>query len=283
MKLGYDNCFALIIYKGAAEIVRVRKDRGVGHSLFKDNDYLLSIDDYQEELDIHTWSNSHYIESVHVVATAARADLLPPITSVAVPSKAEVDSALPAIQIAINDGGLSQQMRDYLKALLTEENRYTIAYPFAGKASSGFQAIILAVQKMASWEASLFAGMELRIRETLSSAEAPDGGRRTADFATRVRDAVALPQAAASHEEPARVEPVPVDPAEVQRQCKDDLQKVLAETMAKIAEIDRRLIDAGPVPAWRDTMNEVFETAMQVSRTLDYAPDDPQPVRRRGR
>lgn len=274
MKLGYENCFALIVYKGAAEIVRVRKDRGVGHSFFRNNEYLLSVDDYQENLDLHTWSNSHYIESAHVIATAPRADQLPPVTSVAVPSKTEVDSALPAIQIAISDSGLSQQMRDYLKALVTEENRYTVAYPFAAEARSGFEALILAVKKMASWEASLFAGMELRVRETIATIETPEAGRRAADFAARVRDAATSPHA----------EAVDIDLADNQKQCKDDLQKVLAETMAKIAEIDRRLLDVGPAPAWRDAMNEVFETAMEVSRTLDYAPDEPRPAaaRRRG-
>lgn len=210
-----------------------------------------------------SWSNGHYIESAHVVATAARADLLPPVTSVAVPSKTDVDGALAAIQAEIGHSRLSSQMRDYLKMLLTEENRYTIAYPFAAEASDGGHGLKLAVRKMASWE-------EARVRETLSSAEGPDGYRRTTDFAARVCDAVTPPQAAAP-----RAEPVYVDPADVQRQCKDDLQRALAETMAKIAEIDRWLIDAGPVPAWRDTMNEVFETAMQVSRTLDQAPDEP--------
>lgn len=280
MKLGYDNCFALIVHKGAAEIVRVRKDKGPGHTFFRNNGYLLSVDDYEENLDLHTWGNGHYIESAHVVATAARADLLPPAPSVAVPSKTEVDGALAAIRAEIGSSRLSPQMSDYLKMLLTEENRYTIAYPFAAEASDGGHALKLAVQKMASWEASLFAGMEARVRETLSSAESSDGGRQTADFTARVRDAVTPPPAAAP-----LAEPVHVDPDDVQRQCKDDLQKVLAETMAKIAEIDRRLIAAGPVPAWRDTMNEVFETAMEVSRTLDYAPDEPRPsaARRRGR
>ena len=124
MKLGYGNCFALIVHKVAAEIVRVRKDRGVGHSFFRNNDYLLSVEDYEENLDLHTWSNGHYIESTHVVATAARADLLPPVTTVALPSKAEVDAALPAILAEIGSSRLSSQMRDYLKLLLAEENRY---------------------------------------------------------------------------------------------------------------------------------------------------------------
>lgn len=278
MKLGYDTKFALIVSQGAAEVVRVRKDRGPGHTLFMQRD-IQNFSDYEENLDVLTQGpeDGSYLNVVHVVATAVREDQLPAIGTIMVVDGCALDAALPSIRTEIAGARLSKQMKDYLDLLLADHNRATIAQPFLAEADGdSAKALKMAIRKMTAWEASLFAGMESRVRETIAPEEA--GGRRGAeDFVARVRGA-----ARASQEPKADyVQPVSEDSPE---QCKADLQKLLAETMQKIGEIDRRLLACGPVPIWRDTMNEVFYAAMQVSRTLDYVPDDePRQAPRPGR
>ena len=124
---------------------------------------------------------------------------------------------------------------------------------------------------MAAWEAELFSGMKARIEETLTTATEGNGGHQVNDFAAHLQG---VARSIADAEAPALNE-------DSQQQCKDDLKRLLADTMQKIGEIDRRLLACGPAPHWRDSMNEVFYAATQVSRTLDYVPDDePRPATR---
>jgi hypothetical protein len=281
MRLGHDTKFALVVYQGAAEIIRVRKDRGPGHTLFMQRD-ILDFSEYDEHLDVLTRGpeDGSYVQVVHVVSVANRVDELPAPETLNLPAIHTIDAALPAIRNEIASARLSKQMKDYLGLLLADHNRATITRPFLEEAGGdGALALKLAVKKLTSWEASLFAGIEARVKDTLAGDE-PGRPRGADDFVERVRGAAR----AAQEPKADRIQPAAPVAEDSPVQCRADLQKLLAETMEKIGEIDRRLLACGPAPAWRDSMNEVFYAAMQVSRTLDYAPDDePRPAPRRHR
>lgn len=49
----------------------------------------------------------------------------------------------------------------------------------------------------------------------------------------------------------------------------------------KLALVDRRLLDNGPAPEWRETLNEMLDTSMQASRDLDYKEYEPRAAARR--
>ncbi|MBY3155187.1 hypothetical protein HFO56_22970 [Rhizobium laguerreae] len=271
MKFGYDHKFALVVHRGVAEVARMRKDRGPGHTLWLQQD-VKNFAEYQENLDVYEsgTEDGRFLDVVHVVATAAREADLPKPESVIVPDSRAIDEALPEVRSEIADSRLSKQMKDYLNLLLESQNRVTIAHPFMAQAGrNSTLALKLAVRKMAAWEVSLFAGIEDRVMETLQGNVRGDaGGGQATAFAARVQDAV---RPTPTENTPAFRVPAEDSP----EKCKADLQALLIETMQKIGEIDRRLIDCGPVPPWRDTMNEVWEAAMQASRSIDYTPDEP--------
>ncbi|MCS4088554.1 hypothetical protein [Rhizobium sp. BK176] len=284
MEFGYGHTTALVVSEGVASIVRMRKDRGVGYTLWLPRD-VQNFHDHQKELDLyqHGSEDGRFLQVVHVVATAARAADLPSPETVVIPDSRAIEQAVPGIQLEIDAARLSKQMKDYLGLLLQSHNRVTAAVPFMAEAGNdSAMAIKLAVRKMAAWETTLFFGMESVVKETIRVNVRGDdaGGARAAGFAARVQEAV----------RPDRPEPAPVvataptqDDDSVEK-CKADLLALLAETTRKLGDIDRRLIDLGPVPAWRDTLNEVWEAAMQGSRAIDYMPDEPRndtPRRRR--
>ncbi|MCV9964851.1 hypothetical protein OIU34_23440 [Pararhizobium sp. BT-229] len=268
MRIGHGHQFALVIHHGTAKVGQVRKNRGPGHSVLLAHG-TLDCTEYQDNLDVFEdgTEDGTYLDTVHVVASAPRAEELPLMTSLVIPDRGILDAALPAIRSEINSARLSKQMKDYLNLMLAEHNRVTVAFPFMAQTKDSVLALKMAMQKMAAWEASLFSGMETRIKETLGSTP-EQGGRQAAEFAARVQGAA---RSAADVENPRSHE-------DSQQQCKDDLKKLLAETRQKIADIDRRLLACGPAPHWRDSMNEVFYAATQVSRTLDYIPDEPRPA-----
>lgn len=170
MKLGYDTKFALIVSQGAAEVVRVRKDRGPGHTLFMQRD-IQNFSDYEENLDVFTQGpeDGSYLKVVHVVATAVREDQLPEIGTIGCVDGRAIDAALPSIRTEIAGARLSKQMKDYLYLLLADHNRATIAQPFLAEAGGdSAKALKMAVRKMAALEASLFADIEARVRETIA-------------------------------------------------------------------------------------------------------------------
>lgn len=273
MKLGYKNCQALIVYRGAAEVVRIRKDKGPSYTVFAAGN-VFNMTEYEDNLDVHIEGNGDVREVVHVVATADVAAGLPHLETLVVPDSNELAEVISSIMAEINSARLSSQIKDYLSALLEKQHRVAIAFPFMAEAGNGPDALRMAVRKMASFEADLFAGMAAKVGETLAMATE---GREaapapTSDFAQRVQKAVRneVPEKHAAEQVPA----LDNDPEAIQQECKDSLKRLLAEPFQRIGEIDRRLLDAGSVPAWRDAMNEVFDAAMQTSRTLDYAPDD---------
>nr|WP_250807465.1 hypothetical protein [Neorhizobium tomejilense] len=288
MKLAHDTRFALIVYRGEAQVAKIRKDRGPGYTVFS-NRGVFSVSEYEEQLGVYTDGNGDYLDLVHVVAQAPTESALPDPASLVLPRAFDVDAAMSAIREEIKASRLSKQMKDYLGLLLADHNRITMAHPFMGRATDGGRALKMAVQKMASWEAALFAGMSATIAETLASgntdpmtheAGGPRSeieGRAQSDFARRVQTEVVR------FHQPAPVAPVPADPDAVERQCRQELEKLLADTMEKLSQIDRRLINNGPVPAWRETLGEVFEAAMQASRDLDYKEYKPRPAGRRPR
>lgn len=274
MQFGYGHTSALVVSEGRASIVRMRKDRGPGYSLWLPRD-VQNFSEYQKELDVyeHGTEDGRFLQVVHVVATAAREADLPRPETVNIPDSQVIEQAVPEIQQEIASARLSKQVKDYLGLLLQGHNRVTVALPFMTEASNNSaMALKLAIRKMAAWEATLFSGIEAVVRETIAGniRGAEDGGVRAAVFAARVQEASRQPQA-----EPAVV-PVPAHDEDSQEKCKADLLALLAETTRKIGDIDRRLIDCGPVPAWRDIMNEVWEAAMQASRAIDYMPDQPR-------
>lgn len=267
MKIPYNSKFALVVYRGNAEIVRVRKDRGPGYTFFMQND-IDSFADYDERIDAYTTgpSSGVYIKTLHVVAAAARADALPQIGTVAVPDKDELRRGLLQIKVALVDSNLSRQMQDYLTLMLEEENRATIAFPRLADANGdSLEALKLALNKLTEWEKALFSGIADRVGSTINRA-APEVG----DFAARVREAAASAPTASVLTE------------DSQEKCMADLQKLLDETVEKIAAIDRRLTSCGPAPAWRDHMNEVSHAATQVNRTLDFVNQARATTRRPG-
>jgi hypothetical protein len=249
MKLGYDTKFALVVYQGAAEVVRVRKDRGPGHTLFLERGPL-DFSEYEEQLDVYTAGpeDGSFTQTVHVVATANSAALLPAPGTIHVPDRRAIDTVLPEVSKEIARASLSKQMKDYLALLLVDLNRATIAHPFLADAGGDSTiALKMAIGKLSSWESALFSGIEARVRDTVAPVAAP-----------RPQEAEGVVGRAQATKE------------DSQAQCKEDLQKVLADAMKKIGEIDRRVLACGPAPVWRKAMNEVYYAALQVSRTLEF-------------
>jgi hypothetical protein len=284
MQFGYGHTSALVVSEGVASIVRMRKDRGPGYSLWLPRD-VQNFSEYQKELDVyeHGTEDGRFLQVVHVVATASREADLPRPETVVIPDSRVIDQAIPEIQGELANARLSKQMKDYLALLLQSHNRVTVALPFMAEAGNDSAvALKLAVRKMAAWEASLFSGIASVVKETIQGniRGGDAGGDRATGFAARVQEVVRRPQA-----EPApAVVPVAAQDEDSREKCKADLLALLAETTRKLGDIDRRLIDLGPVPSWRDTMNEVWDAAMQASRAIDYLPDEPRnnaPGRRR--
>jgi hypothetical protein len=283
MQFAYGHTSALVVSNGTASIVRMRKDRGPGYSLWLPRD-VQNFSDYQENLDVYATGSEdgRFLDVVHIVATAARETDLPRPETVNIPDARVIDQAVPEIQREIDNARLSKQMKDYLGLLLQDHNRVTVALPFMAEAGNdSAMALKLAVRKMAAWEVSLFSGIEAVVKETIAGniRGAVDGGAQAAGFAARVQEAVRQPRA----ETAPVVVSEPVQDKDSPEKCKSDLLALLAETTRKLGDIDRRLINFGPVPAWRDTMNEVWESAMQASRAIDYMPDEPRPAAPRRR
>jgi hypothetical protein len=275
--------FALIVFNGEAEIAEVKKKiRGFGYVVQTRIGHIFP-GDYDEKLDLHP-TDDHNPEMIHVVAVADTAAKLPRPETLALPSKTELDAALPAIREEIKAAGISQEMKDHLGRLLAGKNAVAVGYPFLADSPNAVEAIKRAVNKKTSWEKRVFAGVSAEVKKTVDTVARVDPREQNREnFMQRVREtAGAEVQRNATTNAGHKVAQV-VDPDEFEKSCKAELQKVLAEAMQKIGEIDRTLLANRQVPAWRDGMNEVFETAMAFSRALDYDFKEPAqtPARRR--
>jgi hypothetical protein len=142
MQLGYDSYHALIVFQDHAEVVFIRKNQGVGHSFLTARQNMgVTVTEYDEQLDIHYNPLIPGLDPVHVVATAPRRDMLPPIETFLVPAKDETLAALAAVRQRVEASDLDTGAKHHLLRLFTETSAVTLSAPFMGVAPDSYGAL----------------------------------------------------------------------------------------------------------------------------------------------
>jgi hypothetical protein len=176
MKLGHDHCLALAVFRGGAEIVQIRKDsQGPGYMVYAGR-HQFGIQGYDERLDVYSCDGrGRHGDILHVVATADRIDFLPHPGRLTIPDKQALDEALPSLRSEIACSRLSGETKDYLANVLSGDNSVALAYTCVRQTSDSVRALRLAINKVATLDASILSGMETRIRERVTPPSlAPD-------------------------------------------------------------------------------------------------------------
>jgi hypothetical protein len=97
-------------------------------------------------IDIHYNPLIPDLDPVHVVATAPRRDMLPPISTFLVPNRDETLAALTEARARVEASDLDIGDKHHLLRLFTETSAVTLSSPFMGVAPDSYGALEEAVE-----------------------------------------------------------------------------------------------------------------------------------------
>lgn len=266
--------YALIVHAGIAEVVRYRRDPGGEFTIMDGRVSPFNVfTDFDANIQGYIGGSSRGISHVvHVVAVAPTAADLPARETVVLPSFDKLMAAAPGLLAKIDQAKISRGLKDHLREIMSGNHIVAACYAKYSVLGNAVLALEGVVRSAVGEEAEIFGKMGSRVEEAIQNIATAPNPNADESFQDRVRAAALLYGRGGHGLIPAvqSSEPADIDQEALARECKRELDELLVATREKISQIDRRLIDAGVHVAWRDAMNEVFEAAMQTSRTLDY-------------
>jgi hypothetical protein len=155
MLLGYEDCYALILYRGKVEAARVKKERGIGFSFHIGNKMPIIVEDYERHLGLYTYTEDDHVEAVHVISTAPQAHFLLAPESIPLPDQSAIDTEIDEVLRAIDEGRKFAERGHYIRLLLSKENRYSLVHPFITVSPTLTEGIAFAIRRLDEWEADI--------------------------------------------------------------------------------------------------------------------------------